>query len=94
MKIIITESGIKFSSVMKLVFFGYIIGMGIIMIPVAFLDIINLKEFTNSIIALVIIPLILLLQGIFLGLLINLGLYIFKKFKPIEVEHEKQNQHL
>ena len=88
MKIIINESGIKFSSVMKLVFFGYIIGMGLIMIPVAFLDIINLQELTNSIIAIVIIPLVLLLQGVFLGLLINLGLYIYKKFKPITIEHD------
>ena len=91
MKIIITDSGIKFSSLMKLVFFGYFIGMGLIIIPFAFLDIVYLKSFTNGIIAIVILPIILLLQGILLGLLINLGLFIYKKFKPIVIEHENNN---
>ena len=91
MKIIITDSGIKFSSLMKLVFFGYFIGMGLIIIPFVFLDIVYLKSFTNGIVAIVILPIILLLQGILLGLLINLGLFIYKKFKPIVIEHENNN---
>ena len=89
MKIIITEEGIKFSSLMKMLFFGYVIGMGLIIIPFAFLDIVNLKEFTNSIIAIVIIPTIILVQGVVFGLIINLGLFVYKKFKPIIIEHEK-----
>ncbi|WP_373034143.1 hypothetical protein [Sulfurovum sp.] len=94
MKITVTNSKLPFTSIMKITFFGYFIGMGLVIIPFVLLDVGGMSENTNRITAIIIIPIILAIQAVLLGLVLNLGLFIYSKVKPIEVEHSENQQNL
>lgn len=85
MNLIIGASGITFKSLMKVVFVGYSIGACILFIPFVALDLIALDQSVSKVGILILIPVIIMLQALVFGLLINLGIYVYKLLKPITV---------
>jgi len=89
MKLKITKQGLGFSSLVKMITIGYAIT-----ITILFSLFILLFTFTNSadfpaykmLLALFILPLIALGQGLLLGFAISFGLFIYKKIWAIDVD--------
>lgn len=87
MNLIINESGLTFKSLMKVIFVGYTIGASILFIPFVALDLIASEQSVSKLGILILIPVIIMFQAVIFGLLINLGIYIYKRLRPIAISN-------
>lgn len=92
MRIIVNDAGISTGSLLKLITVGWVIGMGIFAIPIMLIMGIAAATwlyeghgFNGMLLFVVVFPLALPLQGLMLGAIILFGLWVYRKFKPVEV---------
>lgn len=88
MNLKITKEGFEFSSLVKMVAFGYAISVTILFsLVIIVFALTKSSEFPvyKILPALIIVPIVALLQGLFLGCAIAFGLFIYKKYRPIKV---------
>lgn len=92
MRIIVNDTGISAGSLLKLIWTGYVIGAGVFFIPVflmaALTGVLWLHEGLGfeGMMFVVFLPFAVALQGLALGAIVLLGLWIYRKFKDIEVQ--------
>lgn len=92
MRIIVNDAGISAGSLLKLIAVGWMVGAGIFFIPVflmaALTGVLWLHEGLGfeGIIFVVFLPFAVALQGLVLGAFVLFGLWIYRKFKDIEVQ--------
>jgi hypothetical protein len=86
MIITVTKNNVAFSSLMKISFVGYFIGMGLVVTPFVLLDIGGMNGGANGLTAAIVMLIILGVQAILLGLILDFGLFVYSRFKRIEVE--------
>ncbi len=92
MKIQITKNGFTFNNLLKMVGIGYFIGAGLLFAIPLGLAVLTVPFFGEPdekqalILSLFMVPIILFLQAIVFSLIIGLGLWLYKKFKKIEIE--------
>ena len=92
MKIQLQKNGIQPKQLIKLVGTGYFLGAGLLFGTLFLIGGIGTVLFGNSaeinalVPFIILVPVILVLQSIIFSLFIALGLWLFKKFKPLEIE--------
>lgn len=92
MKIVLKKDEVSYESLVKLLFIGHVFGFSILMVPIIILA--GLAGLTNQggrggsemLLAVIIVPLILMVQTIFLALLYRLGFWAYGLIKPIQIE--------
>lgn len=91
MRIIVTDAGISTGSLFKLVSVGFTIGAGVFLIPVfpviALTGILWMHEGLGfeGVFAAIFLPFVLAANGLLLGAVVLFGLWIYRKFRVIEV---------
>ena len=88
MKLKITKEGLEFSSLVKMVATGYAITITILFFLVILLFAVTKPAefpFYKILPALLIVPIVAIGQGLLLGCVISIGLFIYKKRRPIEI---------
>lgn len=97
MKILLEPNRIPVGAMISIVGMGYALGIGVIFggffVLALLVSLFSGEQQVGSVVmGLIMFPLILLLQGLMLGLLTSLGLKIYSIFKPIEIEMKNENQ--
>lgn len=88
MKLKITKEGLDFSSLVKTIATGYAISVTILFYLVALLFALTKSTLFPAykiLPALIVIPIVAVLQGLLLGCAIAFGLFIYKKWRSIEI---------
>lgn len=97
MRINLKKDSIPMGSVVKLVSIGYTIGFGVIMIAatlfVLFTSLVSGDSPASSIIEsikfFIMTPIILVLQGLLVSVVVYMGIWVYKLYRPIEIRIEE-----
>jgi hypothetical protein len=90
----IRSGGISLGAIMKLICAGYVLGVGFIVVIVmlaAFFGSLasgDIEYIKHNALAFVLIPVILVLQAIFISLVVSFGLWLYRLYRPIKVLFE------
>lgn len=90
MKLEVNDAGLSFKSLLKMIFAGHLIGGLIVSMPFVAADLFGAEDPLKSSLYLILIPPLFAIQAVFLGLVISLGLFVYRKFRKIEVSCGKQ----
>jgi len=94
MKVSIKDGTIPSRTIFKLVTVGFSIASVIFFLPFFLIMIVVLSSRTASpeimgiAVTVLVLPLILIAQAALVAVMVNFGLYVYRRFRPITYEHE------
>ncbi len=102
MRITINKDASSFSGLIKLIGIGWFFGFGALFLVPMIIGLIifmlagNWQQVGSLLIGILLAPLILVFHAFFVGTLIWLGLFLFRRVRPIEIQcvSESSNQRL
>lgn len=92
MRLEISGDGLRFKSLLKMIFVGHLIGGLIVVVPFVALDLFNAEDPLKTSLYLLLIPPLIALQAIMIGLVVSLGLFVYQRMRKIEVSCVEQDR--